>query len=112
MKPDDNPQAIPADTTFEKALERLEAIVGEMESGRLPLDDALCRFEEGSRLAAFCSAKLDEAERKIEILARKADGAVERRPFEQDAAESGQAEHDGEEDETADDEGEGDNTLF
>lgn len=92
MKPADDAQQIPDDMTFEKALERLEAIVGEMESGRLPLDDALRRFEEGSRLAAFCSAKLDEAERKIEMLVKKDDGTVERTPFEEAAEEADEKE--------------------
>ncbi len=72
---------LPPDLTFEQALERLEAIVAEMETGRMPLDQALRRFEEGSALAAFCARKLDEAERKIEVLAKRPDGSWERKPF-------------------------------
>ncbi|HOC59087.1 MAG TPA: exodeoxyribonuclease VII small subunit [Smithellaceae bacterium] len=53
---------------FEDALDKLEQIVREMEAGNLPLDSALKSFEEGIRLIRFCSAKLDEAERRVELL--------------------------------------------
>jgi exodeoxyribonuclease VII small subunit len=102
-------KTVPADMTFEKALERLEAIVGEMESGRLSLDNALQRFEEGSALAAFCSAKLDEAERKIELLVKKENGNVERRPFEE-ADETDDTTGEDDADEEA--EGDSDESLF
>ncbi|MBI5684790.1 MAG: exodeoxyribonuclease VII small subunit [Verrucomicrobia bacterium] len=61
---------------FEQALERLEKIVAEMESAELPLDEVVGRFEEGTRLVRFCAQKLEEAEKKIEILAKKKDGTV------------------------------------
>ncbi len=79
--PDREPAEEKRRPTFEEALERLEKIVAEMDSGRMPLDDALRRFEEASKLAEFCSAQLDKAEKKIEILTRKADGSEERVPF-------------------------------
>jgi len=66
---------------FEAALERLEGIVGKMEGGDLSLDDSLKMFEEGVRLARLCSAKLDAAERRIEILLKNADGETEAMPF-------------------------------
>ena len=66
---------------FEDALAGLERIVRELEGGDLPLDDALKLFEEGVRLSRFCSAKLDEAEKKIEILTRSADGEWRAEPF-------------------------------
>ncbi len=66
---------------FEEALAGLERIVRELEGGDLPLDDALKLFEEGVRLSRFCSAKLDEAEKKIEILTRGADGEWSAEPF-------------------------------
>ncbi len=56
---------------FEDALEKLENIVREMEAGEMPLDSALKSFEEGIRLIRFCSAKLDEAERRVELLLEK-----------------------------------------
>ncbi|MFA5191333.1 MAG: exodeoxyribonuclease VII small subunit [Verrucomicrobiia bacterium] len=75
---------------FEQALERLEKIVAEMESAELPLEEVVGRFEEGTRLMRFCAQKLEEAEKKIEILARKKDGTVTTEAFEQESgAESG-----------------------
>ncbi|MDA2933677.1 exodeoxyribonuclease VII small subunit [Acidobacteria bacterium AH-259-D05] len=53
---------------FEKALARLESIVGELETGELALEEALKLFEEGVKISRFCNTKLDEAERKVEIL--------------------------------------------
>jgi exodeoxyribonuclease VII small subunit len=53
---------------FEKALDRLEKIVGKLETGDLALEEALKLFEEGTQITRFCSTKLDEAERKVEIL--------------------------------------------
>lgn len=58
---------------FEDALERLEDIVKKMEAGDLPLDEGLKSFEEGIKLIRFCQAKLDEAERRVEILLGKED---------------------------------------
>ena len=56
---------------FEDALEKLENIVREMEVGEMPLDSALKSFEEGIRLIRFCSAKLDETQRRVEQLLEK-----------------------------------------
>ncbi|OPY81921.1 MAG: Exodeoxyribonuclease 7 small subunit [Smithella sp. PtaU1.Bin162] len=58
---------------FEDALEKLEGIVKKMESGDLPLDEALKSFEEGIKLIRFCQDKLDDAERRVEILLGKED---------------------------------------
>jgi exodeoxyribonuclease VII small subunit len=53
---------------FEEALKKLETIVEAMESDELPLETLLARFEEGTRLARSCQARLTEAERKIQQL--------------------------------------------
>ena len=53
-----------------------------MEGAELPLEDVLKRYEEGTRLVRFCAAKLDEAEKKIEILQQQADGSAKLEPFE------------------------------
>ena len=53
------------DWTFEKAMTRLEEIVAALEGGRCGLDDALKLFEEGTKLTAYCSKQLKEAEQKI-----------------------------------------------
>jgi exodeoxyribonuclease VII small subunit len=80
----------PEDLRFEEALAGLERIVARLEGGDLPLDDALKLFEEGVRLSRYCSGKLDEAERRIEILMKGADGEYRAEAFptgEEDAVE-------------------------
>lgn len=72
--------------SFEKALERLEAIVSEMESGQVPLDRMLADFEEGTKLVDYCTKTLNGIERKIEQLVRKENGEVAAEPFEPGAA--------------------------
>ncbi len=67
--------------SFEQAIERLEKIVADMEAAELPLDAVLKKYEEGTQLVRFCSQKLEEAEKKIELLTKKADGSVELKPF-------------------------------
>jgi exodeoxyribonuclease VII small subunit len=57
--------------TYEQAYEKLEKLVGELESGNLSLEQSLEIFEECVRLVAYCQKKLDEAERKIELLVSK-----------------------------------------
>ena len=66
---------------FEEALQKLEAIVAQMEAGDLALEDALKAFEEGVRLANFCTTKLDEAERKVEKLMRDQAGKLQPTAF-------------------------------
>lgn len=65
---------------FEDALEKLENIVREMEMGEMPLDTALKSFEEGIRLIRFCSGKLDEAQRRVELLLEK-ENSLMTKPF-------------------------------
>jgi exodeoxyribonuclease VII small subunit len=60
--------------SFEAAMERLEKIVAEMESSKLPLEEMLVRYEEGIRLVAVCSQQLAAAENRIETLSRSANG--------------------------------------
>lgn len=81
---------------FEKAMERLEKIVGEMESGSLSLEEMISRFEEGQSLIKFCTTKLNEVEKKVELLVKKGDD-ISTVPFEGDAEEE-QNEDDDEED--------------
>ena len=66
------PQA--SDLNFEKAMDRLEAIVEQMESGKLPLEDLIVRYEEGMNLVKVCQDRLTKAEQKIEIIARNNSG--------------------------------------
>ncbi len=66
LKDPEDPSA--NDISFEGALKRLEEVVGELESGRLSLEDSLSRFEEGMRLSKLCQEKLKSVELKIEKL--------------------------------------------
>lgn len=69
---------------FEEALKKLEELVKKMESGDLALDDSLKAFEEGIRLIRFCTGKLDEAERRVEILLKDDQGDITPAPFPRD----------------------------
>lgn len=62
--------------TFESALEELEEIASELETGELGLDDALGKYEKGVQLSRFCRKKLDEAARKIDILQKQGDEII------------------------------------
>lgn len=63
--------------TFESAIARLESLVEEMESDRMPLEQLLVAYEEGNRLVKVCQKKLTEAEKKIELIQRKVGGGGE-----------------------------------
>ncbi len=69
--------------TFEESMQRLEEIIAAMESGRLDLDQMIAHFEEGTTLVKFCTKKLDEVERRIEILVKK-DQEIVAEPFDAD----------------------------
>jgi exodeoxyribonuclease VII small subunit len=66
---------------FDDALGRLEAIVTQMESGEMDLDAMVAAFEEGQRLLRFCSQKLNEVERRIEVLVKDGAGHETTEPF-------------------------------
>ena len=72
---------------FEEALERLEDIVRKMEAGAMTLEESLKAFEEGIKLARLCSRRLDEAERRVEILLKQEEELVVR-PFKVEENES------------------------
>jgi len=66
---------------FENALAKLEKTVEELESEEVSLEDSLKKFEEGINLVRFCSRKLEEVEKKIEILVKEQKGGTKRKPF-------------------------------
>ncbi len=68
---------------FESALKSLEEIVVQLEAGDLTLDRALELFEEGIRISHFCSSKLEEAERRVEVLIKAADGTLKEITFQE-----------------------------
>jgi exodeoxyribonuclease VII small subunit len=75
-----------AEKKFETSLARLDEIVQELEKGELPLEQSLKLFEEGVKLARICSVRLEEAERKVEILLKDKAGNITRQPFEEEEA--------------------------
>jgi exodeoxyribonuclease VII small subunit len=72
---------------FEEALGRLEEIVRKMETGDMSLEESLKAFEEGIKLSRVCSRKLDEAERRVEMLLKQGDDLVVK-PFKVEEHES------------------------
>ena len=75
---------------FEDSLNKLEKIVSQLEEGDISLEESLKLFEEGIRLSRFCNQKLDEAEKRVEILLKGGDGTLKTKPFAPSAS-SGQA---------------------
>jgi exodeoxyribonuclease VII small subunit len=67
---------------FETSLRKLEEIVKKLEGGDLSLDSALELFEEGVKLSRFCHSKLEQAERRVEILLKNSSGQLRAAPFE------------------------------
>ena len=67
---------------FEKAFAELEQIVKRLEGEELPLDESLELFEKGIRLSRFCNQKLEEIEKKIELILADAKGQPVTEPFE------------------------------
>jgi exodeoxyribonuclease VII small subunit len=67
---------------FETALKRLEEIVKKLENGELSLDSALQLFEEGIKLSRFCHTKLEQAERRVEVLLKDSSGQMRTAAFE------------------------------
>jgi len=72
----------PRSNEFEKSFQQLEKIVQRLESEELPLDESLQLFEEGIRLSRFCHSRLEEVEKKIELILADAKGEPRVEPFE------------------------------
>src|SRR5205809_1500423 len=62
---------------FEAALEELESVVEQLESGDLSLEDALAAFEKGVGLVKYCNQKLSEVEKKVELLLKDKEGRLQ-----------------------------------
>ncbi len=74
--------------SFEKNLERLDAIVHQLEDVDLPLEKALQLYEEGMKLSEVCQKQLQEAEGRIQILTKRAGGKIVAEPFEPEEKET------------------------
>ena len=72
---------------FEKAFQELEEIVRRLEGEELPLDESLQLFERGIQLSRLCNQKLEEVEKKIELILADAKGQPVVKPFEEGEAE-------------------------
>jgi exodeoxyribonuclease VII small subunit len=70
-----------AEQKFDEMLNRLERIALDLEAGHIDLDEAIKKYEEGIRLAAFCEKKLNEIKKKIEILVKEPSGAFSAEDF-------------------------------
>lgn len=77
-----------AEKKFEASLARLEEIVKKLETGDLPLEQSLKLFEEGVKLARACNKRLEEAERKVDILLKDKAGNLTAQPFEEEEGEA------------------------
>jgi exodeoxyribonuclease VII small subunit len=84
----------PRTNEFEKAFQQLEKIVQRLESEELPLDDSLQLFEEGIRLSRFCNQKLEEVEKKIELILADSQGQPRIEGFADDDLEEEEADDD------------------
>ncbi len=73
------------EVSYDALVSQLERVVQELESGQLTLEQSIEKFAEGVRLARDASRKLDDAERRVELLVRTADGDEEAVPFEPEA---------------------------
>jgi exodeoxyribonuclease VII small subunit len=69
--------------TFEELLRRLEEVLAQLEGGKLSLEDALARFEEGVRLRALCERKLKGVELRMEKLVQE-NGGLKARPLDEE----------------------------
>jgi exodeoxyribonuclease VII small subunit len=75
-------QKIGGNKKFETALEELEQVVEQLETGELSLEDSLEAFEKGVGLVKFCGQKLDEVEKKVELLVKDKEGKLHLKAFE------------------------------
>ena len=82
VKASSSAAGLPADLTFENAMQQLDGIVRTLESGQGSLDEAIQNYEQGAKLRAFCEKKLKDAELRIQQIAVGPDGAVTATPFE------------------------------
>jgi exodeoxyribonuclease VII small subunit len=81
----------PKSNEFEKAFQQLEKIVQRLEGEELPLDESLQLFEEGIRLSRFCHQRLEDVEKKIELILADAKGQPVTEPFDEEVDDGDEA---------------------
>ena len=67
--------------SFEEAVNRLDGIVSELENSEIKLDHMLRLYEEGTELIKYCLAKLDDVEKKINVLSADSDSTIKEQPI-------------------------------
>ena len=82
MPPKTEPAA--AEPDLESAIVKLDAILAEMEAGKLPLQELISRYEEGVKLVKLCQAQLQQAEQRIQVVTREAEGVFALKDFQTD----------------------------
>ena len=87
----------PKGLTFEKALQRLEESVSELEDPQKGLEQALVLFEEGVVLSRFCRGKIDEIQKRVEVVLKETPQGFVTEPLEgaEDDDEAGPGDDDG-----------------
>jgi len=78
--------ADPDSRKFEDELADLESLVGRIDSGELSLEESISAFERGVALVRSLNQRLDEVERRVEVLIRDSRGELKRAPFQSDLA--------------------------
>jgi exodeoxyribonuclease VII small subunit len=71
--------------SFEAAIAELQAVVDQLEAGKVPLSDSLSLYERGMELVKLCNARLDDADRRVQLVRMSADG-VKPEPFDGEVA--------------------------
>lgn len=77
-----------AELKFEESLKQLEKIIKDLEKGDLPLEDSLKKYEEGVRLSQQLSKKLEQAQKRVEVLMKAEGGRLDTKPFDDEDSES------------------------
>ncbi|SMO40190.1 exodeoxyribonuclease VII small subunit [Melghirimyces algeriensis] len=80
MEADKKAKGISEELSFEEAMERLEEVVNNLESGNVPLEESIRLFEEGMKLSRYCGTKLEKLEQQVELLVRENEGWI-KKPF-------------------------------
>jgi len=74
-------KALPKNLSFEKALERLQEIVAELENPEKGLEESLVLFEEGISLSRFCRSRIDEIQKRVEVVLKETPDALVTEPL-------------------------------
>ena len=78
-------ESLPKNLTFERALSRLQDIVSELEDPEKGLEESLVLFEEGVALSRFCRGRIDEIEKRVDVVLKETAGALVTEPLEDEA---------------------------